>query len=142
MTGMPENPGSAGHGKASKPRLTPSGIVIIGSLVLAGFLLVIGGSIAGAYALVLHEVDQQQSAQKALVRRQMAAQEAAQLKQSKGICVTLIGLDDASKGAQFASASHTGIPLSKSYGFRLAHAIHAVVNATHWRALLAGKPGT
>jgi hypothetical protein len=122
--------------------MTPTAVAIIGSLILVGFLAVIGGSIAGAYLLTLHEVHVQQAAQAAIVKRQMAAAEAAQLKQSEAICVTLVGLDNASVGAQFASSSHTGVPLSKSYGFRLAHAIHAVVDATHCRALLAGKqPG-
>ena len=120
-----------------KPRL----VIITGSLILAGFLVAVAGSIAGAYLLTLHEVHVQQAAQTAIVKRQMAAQEAAALKQSVAICGTLVGLDDASHGAQFASASHTGIPLSKSYGYRLARAIHAVVNATHCRALLAaGDP--
>ena len=119
--------------------MNPRLIVPIGSLILAGFLVAVAGSIAGAYLLTLHEVHVQQAAQTAIVKRQMAAQEAAQLKQSKAICATLVGLDDASHGAQFASAKHTGVPLGKSYGYRLAHAIHAVVNATHCRALLAGK---
>jgi len=119
--------------------VNPRLIVPIGSLILAGFLVAVAGSIAGAYLLTLHEVHVQQAAQTAIVKRQMAAQEAAQLKQSKAICATLVGLDDASHGAQFASAKHTGVPLGKSYGYRLAHAIHAVVNATHCRALLAGK---
>jgi hypothetical protein len=119
--------------------MNPRLVVITGSLVLIVMAVVVGGSIAGSYALTLHEVKVQQAAQAALVKRQMAAQEAAQLKQSKAICVTLVGLDDASHGAVFASAAHTGVPLGKSYGYRLAHAIHAVVNATHCRALLAGK---
>jgi hypothetical protein len=119
--------------------VNPRLVVVIGSLVLVVMAAVVGGSIAGSYALTLHEVKVQQAAQAAIVKRQMAAQEAAQLKQSRAICGTLVGLDDASHGAQFASAVHTGVPLSKSYGFRLAHAIHAVVNATHCRALLAGK---
>lgn len=139
MTDTPENPASSGRGKARRPRLTPTGIAIIGSLILAGFLLVIGGSIAGAYVLVLHEVHQQQAAQQVIVRKQMAAQEAAELKQAKATCVALVGLDDARIGAQFASASHTGVPLSKSYGYRLAEHLHDVVDATHCRALLAGK---
>ena len=81
----------------------------------------------------------QQRAQAAIARRQQAAVQAAALKQSKAICGTLVGLDDARIGAQFATASQTGIPLSKSYGYRLAKHIHDVVNATHCRALLARK---
>jgi hypothetical protein len=41
--------------------------------------------------------------------------------------------------APLASPSQTGIPLSKSYGYRLAQHLHDVVDATHCRALLAGK---
>jgi hypothetical protein len=117
----------------------PKVIILTGSLVLAAFVLAVGGSIAGSYALTLHEVNVQRAAQEATVKRQMQAQEAAQIRQSKAICVTLVGLDDASHGAQFASASHTGVPLGKSYGYRLARAIHAVVLATRCAALLAGK---
>jgi hypothetical protein len=90
-------------------------------------------------AAVQHQAQVQAQAQQRQQLAEQAAQHAAQLKQSRAICGTLVGLDDASHGAQFASASHTGIPLSKSYGYRLAHAIHAVVDATHCRALLAGK---
>ena len=119
----------------TKPRL----IIVIGSLILAGFLVAVAGSIAGAYLLTLHEVHVQQAAQTVIVKRQMAAQEAAQLKQSRAICGTLVGLDDASHGAVFAGKARTGVPLGESYGYRLAHAIHAVVAATKCRALLAGK---
>lgn len=118
-----------------KPRL----VVIIGSLVLAMLVAVTGGSIAGAYWLTLHEVHLQHDAQVALYHRQMAAQEAAQRKQSEAICLALVGLDDARIGAQFASPSRTGVPLTESYGYRLARHIHAVVKATQCRALLAGK---
>jgi hypothetical protein len=82
---------------------------------------------------------QQEREQQAAMRHQQQQQEAAALKQSKAICVALVGLDDASRGARFASQSRTGIPLPESYGYRLANAIHAVVNATKCRALLAGK---
>jgi hypothetical protein len=68
-----------------------------------------------------------------------AEQRAAELKQSLGICVALVGLDDARIGAEFAPASRTGVPLSRSYGYRLAKHLHDVVDATHCRALLAGK---
>lgn len=92
---------------------------------------------------VQHQAAEQAKAQQSAARRQTAAAEAAQVKQSKAICGTLVGLDDASHGAVFAGKARTGVPLSKSYGYRLAHAIHAVVNATHCRALLAGKtPGS
>jgi len=117
--------------------MNPRLVVITGSLVLIVMAVVVGGSIAGSYALTLDEVHAQQAAQAVLVKRQMAAQEAAQLKQSKAICGTLVGLDDASHGAQFASQAATGVPLSKSYGYKLARAIHAVVAATKCRALLA-----
>jgi uracil-DNA glycosylase len=119
--------------------IKPKVIIILGSIALVVLAAVVGGSIAGSYVLTLDEVHAQQATQAALIKRQMAAQEAAQLKQSRAICVTLVGLDDARIGAEFAGASHTGVPLSKSYGVRLAHAIHAVVNATKCRALLAGK---
>ena len=69
----------------------------------------------------------------------VAQQQAAQVKQSRGICEALVGLDDARDGAEFASPSRTGVPLSKSYGYRLAQHLHDVVQATHCRALLAGK---
>jgi hypothetical protein len=108
-------------------------------MAFVAFILVIGGSIAGSYFLTLHEVDVQQAAQAQQQRRQEAAQKAAQLVQSEAICRALIGLDDASHGAQFASPSHTGVPLSKSYGYRLSRAIHRVVEATDCRPLLAGK---
>ena len=90
-------------------------------------------------AAELRQSQAQERAQAALAHRQAAAQEAAALKQSKAICVTLVGLDDASHGAVFASPSQTGVPLSKSYGYRLAQHLHDVVDATHCRALLAGK---
>jgi len=122
-------------------RLSPTSIAVIGSLILAGFLLVIGGSIAGAYVLVLHEVHVQQAAQEAQVRKQEAAQKSAQLKQSEAICGALVGLDNARIGAQFASPAHTGVRLSRSYGYRLARHIHDVVVATHCRALLAKTAG-
>jgi len=59
--------------------------------------------------------------------------------QARAICVALVGLDNASTGAVFAQQSATGVPLSKSYGYRLSLAIHGVVQATDCRALLAGK---
>jgi hypothetical protein len=113
------------------------------------FALAVLLSVAGLF-WINHEVHvteaavQRQAAEQARAQqRQQAAvqseQRAAQLKQSRGICAALVGLDDARIGAQFSSASRTGVPLSKSYGYRLARAIHAVVNATHCRALLAGK---
>ena len=86
-----------------------------------------------------HQAAGQARAQQRQQAAVQAEQRAAQVKQSKAICVTLVGLDDARIGAQFSSASRTGVPLSKSYGYRLARAIHAVVNATKCRALLAGK---
>jgi prolyl-tRNA synthetase len=126
--------------------MNPKVIVIIGSLVLIVLAALVGGSIAGSYALSLHEFHVQQAAQEAQAARQMAAQKAlakrqaaAQLKQSKSICTALVGLDDARIGAEFATAAHTGIPLTKSYGYRLARHIHDVVKATKCAALLAGK---
>ena len=80
-----------------------------------------------------------QAQQQAAQERLMAQQRAAALKQSKAICVALVGLDDASQGAEFAPQSRTGVPLSKSYGYRQSVAIHHVVQATKCRALLAGK---
>jgi zona occludens toxin (predicted ATPase) len=113
------------------------------------FALAVVLSVAGLF-WINHEVhvvagaeersaQQQQQSQQAAARRQQAQQAAAAVKQSKAICVALVGLDDARIGAEFAPPSRTGVPLSKSYGARLAHAIHAVVNATRCRALLAGK---
>jgi hypothetical protein len=84
---------------------------------------------------VQHQATAQAHAQAAAARRQMAAQ----VRQSRAICGTLVGLDDASHGAVFAGKARTGVPLGESYGYRLAHAIHAVVAATKCRALLAGK---
>jgi type II secretory pathway pseudopilin PulG len=108
----------------------------IGLLVLT---LITGiGNLWASYA----EVQASQAAQQreqAAQQRQAAAQAAAQLKQSKAICVALVGLDDASQGAVFAPQSRTGVPLPESYGYRLAEHIHAVVQATDCRALLAGK---
>jgi hypothetical protein len=113
------------------------------------FLLAVVLSVAGLF-WINHEVhvvasaEQRQAqrdarVQQAAERRQMLQQQAAALKQSKAICSALVGLDDARIGAVFASQSHTGVPLSKSYGYRLAQHLHDVVNATHCRALLAGK---
>ncbi len=81
----------------------------------------------------------QQQEQRATAARQAAAAKTAQLRQSIGICEAMVGLDDARIGAVFASASRTGIPLSESYGYRLAQHIHDVVQATHCAQLLAGK---
>jgi hypothetical protein len=83
-----------------------------------------------------------QDANFAAQQREQADQRAAQLKQSRAICLALVGLDDASHGAEFATAAHTGVPLSRSYGYRLSIAIHGVVQATDCRALLVVKaPG-
>jgi hypothetical protein len=83
-----------------------------------------------------------QDASFAAQQREQAEQRAAQLKQSRAICLALVGLDDASHGAEFATAAHTGIPLSRSYGYRLSLAIHGVVKATDCAQLLSGKlPG-
>jgi hypothetical protein len=86
-----------------------------------------------------HQAQEQAREQQEAMRHQQQQQEAAALKQSKAICVALVGLDDARIGAQFASASRTGVPLSESYGYRLAEHINDVVKATKCRALLAGK---
>jgi hypothetical protein len=82
-----------------------------------------------------HQQHEQQREQ----AQQQAEQRAAALKQSKSICAALVGLDDARIGAVFAPQSRTGVPLSESYGYRLAQHLHDVVDATHCRALLAGK---
>jgi hypothetical protein len=88
---------------------------------------------------IQRQAQAQARSERAAARRQQEQQQAAALKQSRSICVALVGLDDARIGAEFATAAHTGIPLSKSYGYRLAKHLHDVVDATHCRALLAGK---
>ena len=118
---------------------TPTRIMVAGSLAVLVVFTAIAGAITGAYVLTLHEVDVQQASQAALARRQAAVQRAAQLKQSEAVCMALVGLDDASHGAVFPGKSATGVPLADSYEYRLALAIHAVVDATDCRPLLAGK---
>jgi hypothetical protein len=107
------------------------------NLILAGVNLYwTGHQVNSSSAAIKTGQAQQQAAQDRLA----AQQRAAALKQSRAICVALVGLDDASQGAEFAPQSRTGVPLARSYGYRQSVAIHHVVQATDCRALLAGKP--
>jgi hypothetical protein len=90
-------------------------------------------------AALQRQAEQQVRAQQRQALAVQAEQRAAAAKQSVGICVALVGLDNARIGAEFAPPSRTGVPLTKSYGYRLAKHLHDVVEATHCRALLAGK---
>lgn len=137
MTAAPQQPGSG-----DKPaRSTYSAVFLFALAVILAVtgLFWINHDVHVTEAAVQRQAQAQARDQQAAARRQQQEQEAAQARQSLGICAALVGLDDARIGAEFASASHTGVPLSKSYGYRLSKHIHDVVKATHCAALLAGK---
>lgn len=118
--------------KELKPGLVAATI----SIVFLVTFLVVGGSIAGSYALTLHAIHDAQVQQAALAEHAKVLAMQLQLKQAVATCKSLVVLDHAGHGIKFPAVNKSHP--SETALTRLFKGIHDVVVTSHCYALLNG----
>jgi hypothetical protein len=107
-----------------------SRLVMMGSAAIVLIVCMIGGILAGGYALSLMAIRQNNATEAQLqVREEQSA-----VRTSIPTCEALIALDDARNGAVFPK--YPGAKPGEGYGQRLATAINQVVVATKCETLV------
>jgi hypothetical protein len=107
-----------------------SRLVMMGSAVIVLIVCLIGGILAGGYALSLMAIRQNNATEAQLQLRE----EQSAVRTSIPTCEALIGLDDAKDGAVFPV--YPGARAGQGYGERLAKAINEVVVASKCETLI------
>jgi hypothetical protein len=107
-------------------------VMLWGSLVIFVAVCILGGTVAGSYALTLHAIN---NAAAARVEITVKAEQ-AQAQSAKGECVALTTLDNARKGVVFKPSDNGA---SSHYLKALIKGIDGVVVASHCQDILDGN---
>ena len=105
-------------------------LILLGSVAIFLAVCMIGGILAGGYALSLSAIRQNNATEAQLQVRE----EESAVRTSIPTCDALIALDDAKNGATFPR--YPGAKAGQGYGQRLATAIHEVAVATKCETLV------
>jgi hypothetical protein len=105
-------------------------LILLGSIAIFVTVCIIGGILAGGYALSLSAIRQNNATEAQLQTRE----EESAVRTSIPTCEALIALDNAKNGAIFPH--YPGAKPGQGYGQRLASAIHEVVAATKCETLI------
>lgn len=111
-------------------------LILLGSAAILVFVVMLGGSIAGSYALTLatvHHTQGQITAAEQLAKNKAVTLE---IKSAQGTCKALVTLDDSKDGIVFKPSDNGA---SSHYLKALIKGISGVVSESHCRDLLSGN---